>query len=109
MMSLIPAAFAADAAVTAGPGYTEIIMLVVFAIVAYFLLIRPQSKRMKEQRQLIASLVKGDEIATIGGIVGRISSLDDNFMSVTVAPGVEMKFQRNAVAQVLPKGTIRSS
>lgn len=108
-MSFIPAAFAADAAAPAGAGYTEIIMLVVFAIVAYMLIIRPQSKRMKEQKQLIASLAKGDEVATIGGIVGKISSLDDNFFLLTVSPGVDMKFQRHAVAQIFPKGTIKAS
>jgi preprotein translocase subunit YajC len=109
-MSFIPAAYAAEAAanIPASAGYTEMAMLAVFALVAYFLLIRPQSKRMKEQRQLVASLAKGDEVVTAGGMVGKITRLEDNFIILAIADNVEVKFQRQAVTQVLPKGTIKA-
>jgi len=109
-MSLIPSAFAADAAsaTSNGGGYAEMIMLAVFAVVAYFLLIRPQSKRMKEQRQLVASVAKGDEIVTAGGLMGKVVRLDESFMVIAIADNVEIKVQRQAVTQILPKGTIKS-
>ena len=111
-MSLFPTAYAADAASVAsaatGAGFTEIAMLAVFALVAYFLLIRPQSKRMKEQRQLVSSLAKGDEVVTAGGILGKITRLDETFIVVEVADNTELKFQRQSVTQVLPKGTIKA-
>lgn len=109
-MTLIPTAYAAEtaAAIPPGAGYTEMILLAVFALVAYFLLIRPQSKRMKEQKQLVSSVEKGDEIVTAGGIMGKVVRLDEQFMVIAVSEGVEIKFQRQAVTQILPKGTIKS-
>jgi preprotein translocase subunit YajC len=81
------------------------LMLVAF----YFLLIRPQSKRAKEQREMLAKIVAGDEIATTGGILGKVTDVGEQFLSVEVADGVNIKLQKFQVAQVLPKGTVKSA
>jgi preprotein translocase subunit YajC len=85
-------------------------LLPMLAIVAvfYFLLIRPQQKKAKETRAMLAALQKGDEVVTAGGVVGRISKLGDQYATIEIANGVEMNVQRGAVAQLLPKGTIKS-
>lgn len=83
--------------------------LVIIFVVFYFLLIRPQSKRAKEHKNMVASLAKSDEVVTTGGILGRISALDDNFISLEIADGVEIKVQRNAIGSLMPKGTIKSA
>ena len=82
--------------------------IVVFTLVFYFIIIRPQSKRQKEQRAMISALNKGDEVVTNGGTLGRITKAGDNFLTLEVAQGVEIKVQRSAVAQVMPKGTIKA-
>jgi preprotein translocase subunit YajC len=82
--------------------------LILFILVFYFLLIRPQTKRAKEHRKLIEGLAAGDEIVTTGGVSGKVVEIQDNFIIVTVAKGVDMTFQKNAVALVLPKGTIKT-
>ena len=82
-------------------------MIAIF-VVFYFLLIRPQQKKAKETRAMLAALQKGDEVVTAGGIVGRIAKLGDQYATVEVASGVEVNVQRGAVAQVLPKGTIKA-
>jgi preprotein translocase subunit YajC len=81
--------------------------LILFAIVFYFLLIRPQAKRQKEHKRLIDALTKGDEIVTAGGVAGRIADLGDNFILVEVADGVQVKVRRVAVESVLPKGSLK--
>ena len=72
------------------------------------MLIRPQNKRAKELRELISKLKKGDEIVTSGGILAKISSIDEQYIKVTVAEGTEVCLQRSAVSTVLPKGTLKS-
>lgn len=81
-----------------------------FILIFYFLMWRPQSKRAKEHRELVGSLSKGDEVITNGGIAGKITKVSDNedFVVVEVAPNVEMKIQKQAVASALPKGTLKS-
>ncbi len=74
----------------------------------YFVMIRPQSKRQKELRALIAGLSKGDEVVTNGGIAGRVDEVGETFLSVEIAPGVLVKVQKGAVSQVLPKGSLKS-
>jgi preprotein translocase subunit YajC len=81
------------------------LLLVVF----YFLLIRPQSKRAKEQREMLSKVAAGDEIATTGGILGKVTEVGDQFLSVEIADGVSIKLQKFQVAQVLPKGTVKSA
>ena len=73
----------------------------------YFIMIRPQMKRQKEHRAMIEALAKGDEVATAGGLLGKVTRLGDQYLGVEVAPGVEVQVQRTAVVQVLPKGSIK--
>lgn len=82
-----------------------VIMIVVF----YFLLIRPQSKRAKEHRAMVAALEVGAEVATSGGIIGKVTEVSEQFLTVEIAPGVNVKVQRHTVSQVLPKGTLKSA
>ena len=81
--------------------------LVLMFVVLYFVMIRPQMKKQKEHRTMVEALAKGDEVVTAGGLLGKVSKLGDNFISVEIANGVEVQLQRSAVAQVLPKGTIK--
>lgn len=83
-------------------------MLLLFVLVFYFLLIRPQAKRAKEQKKLMSSIAVGDEVMTAGGIVGRIVQLKDNYTVLAIAKGVEITVQKGSVASVLPKGTLES-
>jgi len=84
-----------------------ILLLAMFAIM-YFLLIRPQMKRAKEQRAMVEALQKGDEVVAAGGLVGRITKLSDQYLTLEVAPNTEVVMQRTAVQVVLPKGTLKS-
>ena len=81
--------------------------LVLMFVVLYFVMIRPQMKRQKEHRTMIEALARGDEVATAGGLVGRVSKLGDTYLSLEIAQGVEIQVQRSAVVQVLPKGTFK--
>jgi preprotein translocase subunit YajC len=81
--------------------------LVLMFVVLYFVMIRPQMKRQKEHRAMIDALAKGDEVATAGGLIGKVTRLGDTYLGVEVAQGVELQVQRSAVVQVLPKGTIK--
>ncbi|MET1253548.1 preprotein translocase subunit YajC [Aliikangiella sp. GXAS 311] len=92
----------------AASGYSTIIMMLLFGVVFYFLLIRPQSKRAKDHKNMLESLQKGDEVVTNGGILGKINKITDNFVVLNVAQGVEMKFQKHAISATLPKGTIKA-
>ncbi len=85
-----------------------IIMVVAFFAIFYFLFMRPQQKRHKEHQKMLAAMSKGDEVVTSGGILGRIKDLDEQFITLEVAPGVDHKVQRNAVSAVLPKGTLKN-
>ena len=77
--------------------------------VFYFLLIRPQNKRAKEQREMVARLAEGDEVATTGGILGKITEVGEQFLTVEIAAGVNVKLQKHQVALLLPKGTVKSA
>ena len=81
--------------------------LVLMFVVLYFVMIRPQMKKQKEHRTMIKALAKGDEIVTVGGILGKVSKLGDNYVTLEVAANVEVQIQRSAVVQVLPKGSIK--
>lgn len=81
--------------------------IVLMFVVLYFIMIRPQMKKQKEHRAMVEALAKGDEVVTAGGILGRVSSLGENFIGVELASGVEVQLQRHAVVQVLPKGTMK--
>lgn len=106
---LISPAFAQAAA--PAPSATDSLMsmlpLVLMFVVLYFIMIRPQMKRQKEHKAMIAALAKGDEVVTAGGLLGKVTKLDESFVRLEVASGVEMQVQRSAVVQVLPKGTFK--
>ena len=89
-----------------GNGMYTMLMLVVFIGVFYFLLIRPQMKRSKDLRQLVSNLKVGDEVATQGGLLGRVNKVETSVVELTVAEGVNVRFQKQAVSTVLPKGTV---
>jgi preprotein translocase subunit YajC len=93
----------ASAAPQQGSSLPSILMLVVFMVVFYFLLIRPQMKRNKEQRQLVSTLQKGDEVLTSSGICGSITKVDNNFVELEIAKDVVVKFQKQAIVSLLPK------
>jgi preprotein translocase subunit YajC len=100
----------AQGAGAAGPsGMGALLLPIVMIVVFYFLLIRPQSKRAKEHRAMVASLEVGAEVATSGGIIGKVTEISDQFLTVEIAPGVNVKVQRHTVAQVLPKGTLKAA
>ena len=82
-------------------------MIAIF-VVFYFLLIRPQQKKQKEARAMLDALEKGNEVVTAGGILGRIVKLDDQYVTVEIAPNTQMVVQRGAISQLLPKGTIKA-
>ena len=82
--------------------------LVLMFVVLYFIMIRPQMKKQKEHRAMVDAVAKGDEIATAGGIIGKVTRVGDGGnISVEIAPNVEVQLQRSAIAQVLPKGTVK--
>ena len=81
--------------------------LVLMFVVLYFVMIRPQMKRQKEHRAMIDAIAKGDEVATAGGIVGKVTRLSEGFLHLEIANGVEVQLQRSAVVQVLPKGSVK--
>ncbi|MBT9507495.1 preprotein translocase subunit YajC [Rhodoferax sp.] len=108
----ISSAFAqtAPAAAAGGEMSSLLTQLPIFAVmfaVMYFVMIRPQMKKQKEHRAMIEALAKGDEIATVGGVLGKVTKLGDSYVSIEVANGVEIQIQRSAVVQVLPKGSIK--
>lgn len=81
-------------------------LLLMFAVL-YFVMIRPQMKKQKEHRAMVDALAKGDEIVTAGGLLGKVSKVGDAYIGVELASGVEVQMQRQAVVQVLPKGTLK--
>jgi len=85
----------------------QIIFLGGFILIFYFMLIRPQSKRHKEQRNLINSIAKDDEIVTTGGIVGKVIKVSEQFLIVAIADNIEVKVQKQAISTTLPKGTMK--
>lgn len=109
MSFLISDAVAQEAGAAAGgSGFEPFIMLAIFVAVFYFLIWRPQSKRNKEHKNLLENLGKGDEVTTSGGVVGKITKVDEGFVAVEVAENIELTIQKQAVVNVLPKGTLKS-
>ena len=81
--------------------------LVLMFVVLYFVMIRPQMRKQKEHRAMVDALAKGDEVVTSGGMLGKVSKINDNQIGLEVANGVEVQIQRSAVVQVLPKGSLK--
>lgn len=106
---LISNAMAQDAAQQAPSMLGSLLPLILIVVIFWFLLIRPQMKRNKQHRELVAGLSAGDEVVTSGGMLGKITEVDESFVSLELADGVVVKLQRHSVAQVVPKGTIDSS
>jgi preprotein translocase subunit YajC len=104
----IASAYAQEAP-AAGGGLLSFLPLIVIFVVFYFLLIRPQTKRAKEHRQLVEKLAVGDEVVTNGGILGKVTHVGDSFVTVELADNVKIKLQKHAVASVVPKGTIKTA
>ena len=103
---LIPSAMAQSGAAQEPSMLASLIPLVLIIVIFWFLLIRPQMKRNKEHRALVSGLSVGDEIITAGGLLGRITSVGESFVTVRLADKMEVKLQRHSVAQVVPKGTM---
>ncbi|AKU66977.1 MULTISPECIES: preprotein translocase subunit YajC [Ottowia] len=101
-----PAAEAGANAAAASP-FSGLLLPVVMLVVLYFIMIRPQMKKQKEVRAMLDALAKGDEVATAGGLLGRIVQLGDSHLTLEVADGVQVQVQRHAVVQVLPKGSLK--
>ena len=103
-------AWAQDAGVAgSGGAWMQMLPLVLIFVVFYFLLIRPQTKRAKEHKEMVGKLQSGDEVVTNGGLLGRIAEVGDNFITLEVADGVTIRVQRFQVSQLMPKGTIKGS
>jgi len=97
----------AGAAAQEPAGLLSMLPLLAVFVVMYFIMIRPQMKRQKEHKAMMAAVSKGDEIVTTGGVLGKITKVGESILSIEVANGVELQIQRSAIVQVLPKGTIK--
>jgi preprotein translocase subunit YajC len=97
------------AANAGGGGIEMILMMAVFFAIMYFMIIRPQQKRAKEHKSMLEALSKGDEVVTNGGLLGKVASITENFVELSVADNVTVKVQKQAVASVMPKGTLKSA
>lgn len=93
----------------AGGGLVSLLPIIVIFVLFYFLLIRPQQKRQKQHKEMVASLSKGDEVVTAGGTLGKITDVGDNFVTLEIAQGVNIKVQRSMVQAMMPKGTIKDA
>lgn len=101
-------AWAVDSVLPDQGSLLSLLPLVLVFVAFWFFLIRPQMKQAKEHKAMVASLAKGDEVVTNGGILGRIMQVGDNFLLVEIAKDVQIKVQKNAVTSSLPKGTIKT-
>jgi preprotein translocase subunit YajC len=91
-----------------GGGLTSFLPIILMFVVLYFLMIRPQMKRQKEHRAMMEALSKGDEVITAGGVVGKVSKVNDAYVTLEIADGTEIVVQKVAVTTLLPKGTIKA-
>lgn len=92
----------------AGGGLMSFLPIILMFVVLYFLMIRPQMKRQKEQKSMIDALAKGDEVVTAGGLVGKVTKVSDAYVTLEVAEGTEIVLQKASVTMLLPKGTVKS-
>jgi len=106
---LIPSAHAQAAGASQPNMIMQLLPLILIFVVFYFLLIRPQAKRAKEHKAMVAALAVGDEVVTSGGILGKVAEVSDQFLTVEVAEGVRVKVQRHTVSGLLPKGTYKNA
>ncbi|HXH04543.1 MAG TPA: preprotein translocase subunit YajC [Candidatus Competibacteraceae bacterium] len=92
-----------------GPDMLGLLFPILLIVVFYFLLIRPQTKRAKEHKQMVEALKKGDEVVTGGGLLGRVVEIGENFILLEVADNVQLKVQKQAVSSLMPKGTVKGN
>lgn len=92
-----------------GSTLMSLLPMVLIFVVFYFLLIRPQQKRAKEHKQMVANIGKNDEVLTNGGFLGKVIKVGDTYITVQLNEGVDVKMQAGSIAQVLPKGTVKSA
>ena len=102
-------AWAQGAAPSASNPLLSMLPLVIIFVVFYFLLIRPQQKRQKEHKDMVAKMAVGDEVATGGGVLGKVTEVGDSFVHIEIADGVKIKVQRHTIASVMPKGTMKNA
>ena len=106
---MISLAYAQTAgAADASGGFMQLLPMILMFGVLWFLMIRPQMKKAKEHKALLAALAKGDEVVTQGGILGRIVKVDESYVTVEIAAGTEVVVQKPSIGLVLPKGTLKS-
>lgn len=106
-MFLISNAYAQSATPAAGGGDFPFLMVIAMMAVFFFVMVRPQMKRAKETKTMLAGLAKGDEVVTVGGVLGRISRIGETYLHIETGNNVELQIQRSAIVQVLPKGTLK--
>ena len=101
----------AEGAQAAGqqPGGEQFILLIGMVVLFYFILIRPQQKRAKEHKKMVSEISKGDEVITNGGVLGKVTQVGEQYLSLEIADNVEVKIQIHAVGTVLPKGSIKAA
>ena len=99
----------AQAPAGGGDTWMTMLPLVLIFVVFYFLLIRPQSKRQKQHREMVSNLSSGDEVVTAGGVLGKVTSTSEQFLTIEVTKGVELTVQRHTISAVMPKGTIKAA
>ena len=104
----INTAWAAEGAPPAS-AFSPLIMLALFFVVFYFLLIRPQQKRAKEHTAMISAVASGEEVVTAGGLLGKVTDVGDAYLSLEITNGTVVKVQKNTIAKMLPKGTIKNA
>ncbi|AEC16485.1 preprotein translocase subunit YajC [Gallibacterium anatis] len=109
-MGIISTAYAADAAAQQGGGLQMIFLLVIFGLIFYFMIFRPQSKRNKQHRELMSSLAKGEEVLTSGGLLGKITkvSAESDYIVIALNDTNEVTIKKDFIVAVLPKGSIKS-
>lgn len=95
------------AAGQSGSGIESLVLFGGLFVLMYFMLIRPQAKRAKEHKTMVAALAKGDELVTNGGLLGRVRKVGESFLTVEIAEGLEVKIQKQSVATLVPKGTFK--
>lgn len=108
MSFFISDAYAATATAKQGDGMYSMLMVGVIFALFYFMLIRPQNQRAKSQRQMLSALKVGDEVVLGGGIMGKVTHLNEQHLKLSIAENCEISVQRQAVSSVLPKGTLKT-
>ncbi len=98
---------AGAAAAQQGSPLVSLLLPIGLVVLFYFFLIRPQSKRQKEHRKMVSELQKGEEVLTSGGILGKITNVNDDFVTLEIAKDVLLKIQKSAIQTIMPKGTIK--